>query len=297
MSLVMSSCQTNTPGTSAIIRSLCTGRNFAAGMMRFYPAIATVMEGAVRHGQSTAQPACFGPPAGCTLARSTTPWIPPSSVSEMKRNLFSPLLLAALTGIGGCATVPAQAGSDDAIRVGPRSGSLIVIGGGQVGPDIMTRFIELAGGAAQARIVVIPTAGEGDNFPQDWPGLAALKRAGLNRLTVLHTRDPKMADQESFVAPLREATGVWIPGGRQWRLADSYLGTRTMTELNNVLKRGGVIAGTSAGASIQASYMVRGAVEGNTVMMAPGHEVGFGFLRNVAVDQHLLARNRQEDML
>jgi hypothetical protein len=43
--------------------------------------------------------------------------------------------------------------------------------------------------------------------------------------------------------------------------------------------------------------MVRGAVEGNTIMMAEGHERGFGFLRNTAVDQHLIVRRRENDML
>jgi cyanophycinase len=105
------------------------------------------------------------------------------------------------------------------------------------------------------------------------------------------------ADRASFSAPIRNATGVWMPGGRQWRLVDSYLNTRTLADLQDLLERGGVIGGTSAGASIQASYMVRGAREGNTIMMAPGYEQGFGFLRNAAVDQHLLARNRQNDLL
>ena len=47
------------------------------------------------------------------------------------------------------------------------------------------------------------------------------------------------------------------------------------------------IGGTSAGATIIGSYMVRGAVEGNEKMMAPGHEVSFGLLRKSAIDQHL----------
>src|SRR5690606_37632628 len=175
-------------------------------------------------------------------------------------------------------------------------GTLVVAGGGRLGPEIMNRFVELAGGA-NARIVVIPTAGEQDDFPADWGGAETLRTAGAREVTVLHTRDPRVADTEDFVAPLRHATGVWIPGGRQWRLADAYLGTRTLEELNALLARGGVIGGTSAGASIQASYMVRGAVEGNTIVMAPGHEEGFGFLRNAAVDQHLIARGREEDML
>jgi cyanophycinase len=160
----------------------------------------------------------------------------------------------------------------------------------------MTRFIALAGGA-NARVVILPGAGTEETFPADWAGYRVFRDAGVKSITVLHTRSREEANSESFTAQLRAATAVWIPGGRQWRLADAYLGTRTVRELHALLDRGGVIGGTSAGASIQASYMVRGAVEGNTIMMSPGHEEGFGFLRDAAVDQHLTARNRQEDML
>jgi cyanophycinase len=178
---------------------------------------------------------------------------------------------------------------------GPEKGALVIVGGGRNGPDIMKRFMELAGGS-RARIVVLPGAGDQDTFPADWSGLRSWREAGAAEVTVLHTRDPKIADSEAFVRPLKTATAVWIPGGRQWKLTDVYLGTRTLRELHAVLARGGVIGGSSAGASVQASYMVRGAVEGNAIMMAPGHEQGFGFLRGAAVDQHILVRGRQNDL-
>jgi cyanophycinase len=144
--------------------------------------------------------------------------------------------------------------------------------------------------------VVIPTAGEDSLYTQECSCLNVLRALGATNLTVLHTKDPRIADTDSFVAPLLSARGVWFPGGRQWRIADSYLRTRTERELRGVLDRGGVIGGTSAGASIQASYLVRGAPEGNTIMMAPGHEEGFGYLKDVAVDQHVLARQRLHDL-
>ena len=193
------------------------------------------------------------------------------------------LFVLAVGSLAFSGTSPAAAQPSS---VGPRTGALIIAGGGRLGDEIMDRFIDLAGGK-DARIVVIPTAGEQDSFPTDWSGTEAFRGAGVASVTVLHTRDRALADSEAFVAPLRTATGVWIPGGRQWRLADSYLGTRTQRELFDVLDRGGVIGGSSAGASIQASYMVRGAREGNTVMMAPGYEQGFGFIKGVAVDQHV----------
>jgi cyanophycinase len=155
--------------------------------------------------------------------------------------------------------------------------------------------VELAGGPG-AHIVVIPTAAADEAFSIGWEGVAELAAVGATRLTVLHTRDRREADSEAFVEPLRTATGVWIPGGRQGRLVDSYLGTLTQRELTRVLERGGVVGGSSAGASILASYLVRGAVETNQILMAPGYEVGFGLLRNAAVDQHVLARNRIADL-
>lgn len=206
----------------------------------------------------------------------------------MRRFLFSVISLGALA-CRGASTTPAPS------RVAPVTGALVIAGGGQLGPEIMNQFVSLAGGGS-APIVVIPTAGEDSVYPSTWAGLNGLKSVGASNLTIRHTMNRKVADSDSFVAAIRTARGVWFPGGRQWRLVDAYAGTRTEKELHALLARGGVIGGTSAGASIQASYMVRGAREGNTIMMAPGYEVGFGFIRNVAIDQHVSARNRQLDL-
>lgn len=201
------------------------------------------------------------------------------------RRRFATLLLIVVTG----------ATSGIAQDVGPAAGTLVIVGGGQLDQTIIERFIQLAGGT-DAPIVVIPTAGEDDTYDQYWSGLRTFKEAGATRLTVLHTRDRNVANTPEFAAPIHEARGVWFPGGRQWRLADAYLNTRVHEELKGVLTRGGVIGGTSAGATILGSYLVRGDTKGNTVMMGD-HEVGFGFLKNVGIDQHLLRRNRQFDLL
>lgn len=201
-----------------------------------------------------------------------------------------------------CAAVASCASAQPALEpvpatvAGPPRGALVVAGGGALESDIISRFVQLAGGAT-ARIVVIPTAATEDTFPADWSGVRMFRDAGVADVTVLHTRSAGEADTEEFAAPLRAATGVWISGGRQWRLADTYLGTRTMAAIRDVLARDGVVGGTSAGASILASYMVRGAVESNSIVMAPGYETGFGLLRNAAIDQHLTARGRQDDLL
>ena len=203
----------------------------------------------------------------------------------MARTLLWLLLCTVLSGVQ-----PALAQT-----CGPEKGTLVIVGGGRMGREIMDEFIARAGGI-DAAFVILPTALEGEDWGAEYVADSFLARAGARDVTVVHTRDVRLADTEEFIAPLRRAKGVWIDGGRQWRLADAYLKTKTYQELHAVLERGGVIGGSSAGATIQGDYLVRGAPEGNQLMMAPGHEVGFGFVRGCAIDQHVIARKRHNDL-
>ena len=180
--------------------------------------------------------------------------------------------------------------------IGPEKGTLVIVGGGTLGPEIWNRFVELAGGPAVADIIVIPTAGEDSSAgsaPREKEKLLSL---GVKSVTILHTRDPKVANQESFVVPIRKATGIWFAGERHWRLTDAYLNTLAHKEFNALLSRGGVISGTSAGATIQGSFMVRGDTRGNSIMVGD-HTQGLAFIHNVTIDQHVMRRNRQFDLI
>jgi cyanophycinase len=183
-----------------------------------------------------------------------------------------------------------------AAEVGPDTGSLVLVGG-YPNEEIIGTFIELAGGP-QANIVVIPTATGIQSFGPAEKGwfFKQFNEQGACNVHLLHTWDRDEADSDAFVEPLRDATGVYFNGGRQWRLADVYLGTQTEEALWDVLDRGGVIGGNSAGATIQGSYMIRGDTKGRFILMGD-HEKGMGFLRNVVVDQHIFTWNRQFDLL
>jgi cyanophycinase len=188
------------------------------------------------------------------------------------------------------------------ISSGPLNGALIAHGGGIDSDNIFKKiFLRLAGGP-ESNLVYIPSAFNDEDHEGQWrnhldPSFAA-NRLGFSRATILHTRNPEEADYVSFVEPITEARAVFITGGRQWLLVDSYLNTRTHRELKNLLKRGGVIAGSSAGATIQGSYLVRGnALPDRNTIMIGDHQEGFGFVANVAIDQHLLEKNRHFDMI
>lgn len=179
---------------------------------------------------------------------------------------------------------------------GPKNGHLIIAGGALRDTSVFNKFIELSGGTGEAHVVVIPTAGGYIVTEERKNGLIRQwKNRGAKQVTILHTTDPKEANTEAFADIIDEAGGAYFLGGRQWRLADSYLNTRVHQKLNDLLSRGGVIGGSSAGATIQGSYLARGDTKTNTIMMGD-HEEGLAFVQNIAIDQHTLARNRQYDM-
>ncbi|HEX6967001.1 MAG TPA: Type 1 glutamine amidotransferase-like domain-containing protein [Gemmatimonadaceae bacterium] len=181
-------------------------------------------------------------------------------------------------------------------HVGPAHGTVIVVGGGAMGPEIYSRFIQAAGGP-DALIIDVPNAGGGSAYGDDAAGARNLRRAGARNVRVLFTTDRAVANADSFVAIVKRAGGVWFEGGRQYRLVDAYAGTKTEQAFHDVLARGGVVGGSSAGATILGDFLVRGAPSNdNRIMDYPGYEKGFAFLRGVAIDQHVVARERLPDL-
>lgn len=175
------------------------------------------------------------------------------------------------------------------------SGSLVIVGGGGMPKDIVDRFVELAGGT-EARIVVLPTAVPREEaMRQRAPRF--LTAAGVKSVTMLPQSRTEEVAGEEFRQAIQQATGVWFDGGRQWNFVDAYENTDAVELFHDVLRRGGVIGGSSAGATIQGEYLVRGHPLGNFVMMAEGYERGFAFLPGVAIDQHFAQRNRFPDLI
>ncbi|MFT6863820.1 MAG: cyanophycinase [Akkermansiaceae bacterium] len=216
------------------------------------------------------------------------------TLSSMFKFSFLIPFISLLLSFSSAAKAPQQT------VVGPQKGSLVIMGGGgkdRTFPEVFAKFVELAGGK-KAEIVIVPTAASSDpnfDYQRSW-SLQMAQQMGVAKVTVLHTHDRKKADSEEFAKPLTTATGVWFGGGRQWRFTKAYGGTRTEKEFHKVLERGGSIGGSSAGATIQGSFLARGDTGGNTIMVGDVQR-GFGFMRNTAIDQHLIARGRQKDLL
>jgi cyanophycinase len=168
----------------------------------------------------------------------------------------------------------------------PPAGSLVIGGGGHLPDEVYRRFLDLAGGRT-ARLVLIPTAREPRSDGADPSSeLKSWTDMGIASARMLHTRSRAEADAPAFAAALADATGVWIGGGVQTRLADVYAGTEVERQLRALLGRGGVIGGSSAGAAIMTRVMIAGG------KVEPIEGRGFDLLPGAVVDQHFLKRNR-----
>lgn len=172
-------------------------------------------------------------------------------------------------------------------------GSLLIVGGGGMDRQMWKTFLAAAGGE-QANIVVLPTASPATEMRSN--EAAMLRRMGAKHVAVLGATDHATVTSPAFLQQLENATGIWFGGGRQWRFVDAYQGTGAVAAMRKCLERGGVIGGSSAGASIQGDLLIRGAPTGNQIMVQDGYRRGFAFLPGVGIDQHFSQRRRFGDL-
>ncbi|MBR4643960.1 MAG: cyanophycinase [Bacteroidaceae bacterium] len=211
----------------------------------------------------------------------------------MKKVIFT--VLTALSTLTSFSQTPITIGKYTT-QHGPEKGSLVIIGGGRH-PELVTdSIVALAGGKDKAKIVIVTNASGVKNEARDKKAVDEFKKkTGVKNVSALYLQTIEEANDESKLKDLKEATGVFFSGGRQWHITDAYLNTKAHQYFNDVLARGGVIAGSSAGASVQGSFLWRGDTKGPHILIGD-HTQGLGFLRYSTIDQHILARNRQSDL-
>ena len=211
--------------------------------------------------------------------------------------------MLALSAPGCAARGGAAAG---AVAVERPAGTLLVVGGGPAPAEIPRRFVELAGGAGRARIVVFPMASA---VERTGPAKVEERQAlGADAVSLPLTREAALREESARL--LDGATGIWFTGGDQNRLARVLAGTPVERAIHARYRAGAVVGGTSAGAAVMSSRMITGderrpggdrpdstqawiTVARDNVVVAPG----FGLLPGVVVDQHFLRRRRHNRLL
>ena len=229
------------------------------------------------------------------------------------RTLFQAALLAALPLAQAAAPVAPAAPAATNAATAPQ-GSLVIVGGGLKADnaEIWQRIVTLAGGPG-ARIAVLPSASANPERAGQWIserlnsyGAAAFVVPLSVRLADTDFR--KVAEDAELAGAVRGAGGVFFVGGDQSRITEALVradGSRTavLDAVWHVYRRGGVVAGDSAGAAIMSSTMFdapKAVLATLKQGVADGREIapGLGFIGDdVFVDQHLLVRGRFARML
>jgi cyanophycinase len=174
-----------------------------------------------------------------------------------------------------------------------KNGYLIIIGGG----EDRTGRSEVLGQASllleqSGVLTVLTTATEnprsaGEKYRETFKAL------GIKNIQILNINTREDANKESYCEKIRNSNAIFMTGGDQLRITSILGGTTACDLIKAVYFSGGLIMGTSAGASAMSSTMI---VQGNdneparkcTLKMAPG----LGLIGGVIIDQHFDQRGR-----
>ena len=219
----------------------------------------------------------------------------------------------ALIGAAICVEIISCATHSSADRVtttvSARRGTLFIVGGGPQSPAMVKEFVDLAGGAGRARIVIFAMASLG-GLTGGEEKARDLRALGAHATNVYVTR--AQANTDSVARRLDGITGVWFGGGDQARLTAALRGTRTGDALRRLYDAGAVIGGTSAGAAVMSQVMITGderklggdrppsdsseaflTISRDNIVV----DTGFSYLEGAIVDQHFVRRKRHNRLI
>jgi cyanophycinase len=172
------------------------------------------------------------------------------------------------------------------------SGALVIIGGHEDREGDRVILNEVAGRLNGGRLVVATLASDDPNgyFASYQSAFGGI---GTTDLVELYVHDRAEASDPEKLRVLEGAAGVFFSGGDQLRISSQIGDTPIERRLREIHENGGVVAGTSAGASAMSDTMlVRGSsgesLRVGDLRMAPG----LGLVRDVIIDQHFAERGR-----
>jgi cyanophycinase len=180
-----------------------------------------------------------------------------------------------------------------------RDGStLIIIGGHEDKEGKKDILREVAAKVGAGKLVVTTVAShEPDGLFEQYERL--FRGLGVKHVHKLAVDTREQAREEGTAKVLDDATGLFFTGGDQLRITSQIGDTPVFQKIQALTERGGVIAGTSAGASVLCETMlVSGDSEGSanvqdSIRMAPG----LGVITDVIIDQHFAERGRMSRLL
>jgi cyanophycinase len=183
------------------------------------------------------------------------------------------------------------------------NGNLFIIGGGKRPPVLITKIVELAGGASGS-IVIIPMASGSPESTAEYQKSQFLQ-AGIQSADYI-LFDRISVDSKKNLDKVEQAKAVFFSGGDQRRLTALLMGTQLLAKIKDLYLNGGLIAGTSAGAAVMSSIMITGdellnpdttrkfiSIRKSNIKTSEG----LGFITSAIIDQHFIKRKRHNRLI
>lgn len=178
-------------------------------------------------------------------------------------------------------------------------GSLVAIGGNEdktADLDVLRTICGLPEGGTKV-VELIPTA---SRIPDEAAGqyIEPFTKLGATTVNIMNIDGRDDANDPELVQRILDADVVFLTGGDQLRITNLLGGSKIMHTLQGHYQRGGVIAGTSAGAAAMSQAMIYQGKAGmamrkGTVQMTPG----MGLIQGVVIDSHFTQRGRFSRLL
>jgi cyanophycinase len=171
-------------------------------------------------------------------------------------------------------------------------GPLIIIGGGEDREGERVILREVARHLTGGKLVLATVA---SHQPEGYFEIyqKAFADLGIEELVELYVNDRAETLDPEKLRLLDGAAGVFFSGGDQLRISSQIGDTPIEQRVREIHERGGVIAGTSAGASMMSETMLVKGTSGESHKIGDLHMApGLGLVRNVIIDQHFAERGR-----
>jgi cyanophycinase len=173
-----------------------------------------------------------------------------------------------------------------------KEGTLIIIGGHEDHEGETVILKEVAGHITDGRLLLATVAShEPEGYLEKYR--TTFGKLGVKHVTELYIEDRAEAVHSSKLKLLDGVRAVFFSGGDQLRITSQIGDTPIYDRLHELYRSGGVIAGTSAGASAMSETMlVEGGQDKSSRLGDLRMAAGLGFLRDVIIDQHFAERGR-----
>jgi len=189
-------------------------------------------------------------------------------------------------------------------QINYKKGSLFIIGGGSRPVELIKKIILESEIDKDGYGIVLPMASSEQDSSVFYAKIP-FQKEGVKNIYGMYFKKNQIPTNEQLDS-IKNAKLIYITGGDQDRFMNIVKNTPIEIAIRENFKRGGMIAGTSAGAAVMSEKMITGNelkhptyhstflnLEENNIEL----KKGLGFIKNAIIDQHFVRRSRYNRLI